>query len=156
MKIHFLGASREVTGSCYMLEAQGVRFLVDCGMFQGGREARDKNQGSFTFEPREIDFVLLTHAHIDHSGMLPRLAAQGFKGPIYTTEATVELLQVMLRDSAHIQEKEAEWAQNRNNHHARPGEMEPLYTVVEAEACLTQLEKVSYGEEVRPHPQVRC
>ena len=159
MKIQFHGASREVTGSCYVLEAAGVRFLVDCGMFQGGREARDKNYANFEFDPHEIDFVLLTHAHIDHSGMLPRLAAKGFSGPIYTTHATAELLQIMLRDSAHIQEKEAEWAQyakDRNPRQSQRVDVEPLYSVIEAEACLTQLHEVPYDTDLSPHAAVRC
>lgn len=159
MKIQFHGASREVTGSCYLLEAAGVRFLVDCGMFQGGRVARDKNYAAFGFDPRKIDFVLLTHAHIDHSGMLPRLTAEGFTGPIYTTHATAELLEIMLRDSAHIQEKEAEWAQHakdRNSRQMQRAETEPLYTVDEAEACLTHVHAVSYDKELTPHASVRC
>jgi metallo-beta-lactamase family protein len=159
MKIQFHGASREVTGSCYILESGGVRFLVDCGMFQGGREARDKNHAAFEFNPRDIDFVLLTHAHIDHSGMLPRLVADGFSGPIYTTHATAELLEIMLRDSAHIQEKEADWGQyarERNSRKAREEEIKPLYTVLEAETCLGQIHAVSYDTELSPHAAVRC
>lgn len=108
MKLTFLGAAREVTGSSYLVEADGVRFLVDCGMFQGGRETRDKNRLAFSFDPESIDFVLLTHAHIDHSGLLPRLVALGFRGAIHATPATCDLLAVMLPDSAHILEKEAE------------------------------------------------
>ena len=108
MKLTFIGAAQEVTGSCFLIEAEGVRFLVDCGMFQGGREARERNLNPWPFDPRQIDFVVLTHAHIDHSGLLPRLSAMGFRGAIFTTRATVDLLSVMLVDSAFIQE--GEWA----------------------------------------------
>lgn len=166
MKLTFLGAAREVTGSSYLLDADGVRFLVDCGMFQGGREARDKNCRAFSFDPRTIDFVILTHAHIDHSGLLPRLVALGFKGRIYTTRATCDLLAVMLPDSAHIQEKEAEY---QNLHRFRQGmarrdaargssprDTAPLYTVAQAQTSLKQLNPVDYDLEIAPHPQVRC
>ncbi len=166
MKLTFLGAAHEVTGSSYLLEADGVRFLVDCGMFQGGREAHDKNRRAFSFDPRTIDFVILTHAHIDHSGLLPRLVALGFKGRIHTTRATCDLLAVMLPDSAHIQEKEAEY---RNLHRFRQGmtrrdaargtssrDTAPLYTVAQAQASLKQLNPVDYDLEIAPHPQVRC
>ena len=110
MKITFLGAAGQVTGSSYLIETVHTRFLVDCGMFQGGGDAERKNRAPFAFDPRALDFVLLTHAHIDHSGLLPRLAADGFTGPVYATTATRDLLEVLLRDSAHIQEKEAQWA----------------------------------------------
>ena len=177
MKLTFLGAAREVTGSSYLLEADGVRFLVDCGMFQGGRETRAKNQRAFAFDPRTIDFVILTHAHIDHSGLLPRLVALGFRGMVHTTRATCDLLAVMLPDSAHIQEKEAEYANlNRfrkgvdkrdakrsalRDHAAPfmavpPRDTAPLYTVAQAQASLKQLNPVDYGLEIAPHPQVRC
>jgi len=166
MKLTFLGAAREVTGSCYLMEADGVRFLVDCGMFQGGRETRAKNQRAFPFDPRSIDFVILTHAHIDHSGLLPRLVALGFKGAIHTTRATCDLLAVMLPDSAHIQEKEAEYANlNRfrkdmaRREAARglaPRDTAPLYTVAQAQASLKRLNPVDYDLEIAPHPQVRC
>ena len=106
MKLTFLGAAAEVTGSCYLLEARGVRFLVDCGLFQG-RHAPQRNRAPFAFDAREIAFVLLSHAHIDHSGMLPRLSAAGFKGPVYTTTATRDLLGVLLPDSAYLQERDA-------------------------------------------------
>jgi len=154
MKLTFLGAAGEVTGSCFLVEAPGLRFLVDCGMFQGGREADAKNAQPFAFDPRALDFVLITHAHIDHSGLLPRLAAEGFRGPIYATEATADLLEVMLLDAAHIQEKEAEWRERgrRRREAAEP----PLYTVIEAQACLAQLKPVAYDAEVAPHPSVRC
>lgn len=166
MKLTFLGAAREVTGSSYLLEADGVRFLVDCGMFQGGREARDKNCRAFSFDPRTIDFVILTHAHIDHSGLLPRLVALGFKGRIHTTRASCDLLAVMLPDSAHIQEKEAEYANlNRfrkgmdrrdKTRGLPPHDIAPLYTVAQAQASLKHLNPVDYDLEIAPHPQVRC
>jgi metallo-beta-lactamase family protein len=144
MKLSFLGAAGEVTGSCYLVDTGERKFLVECGMFQGGRAADAKNR-RFAFDPREIAFVLLTHAHIDHSGLLPRLAAQGFAGAVYATRATCDLLEVMLPDSAHLQEKEAEW-----------GGAAPLYTAAEAARCLRRLIPVEYDEEVRPHPSVRC
>jgi len=135
-------------------------------MFQGGREARAKNQRAFAFDPRTIDFVILTHAHIDHSGLLPRLVALGFKGAIHTTRATCDLLAVMLPDSAHIQEKEAEYANlNRFRHgmaKREPGarsaqrDTAPLYTVAQAQASLKRLNPVDYDLEVAPHPRVRC
>ena len=158
MKITFLGAAREVTGSCYLVETASVRFLVDCGMFQGGREADRKNRDAFDFDPKRIDFVLLTHAHIDHSGLLPRLVSFGFRGPIYTTSATADLLGVMLPDSAFIQEKEAERAdyQRRKIRKKLKYETAPLYTVAQAQASLKKLQRVDYDEEINPHADVRC
>lgn len=153
MKLTFLGAAGEVTGSSYLLEAESLRFLVDCGMFQGGREADTKNYAPFGFDPATLDFVLLTHAHIDHSGLLPRLVAAGFRGPIYATAATCDLLEVMLVDSAHIQEKEVEWKQKAN---ARGAGKPPLYTVAEVARTLRQLKPVSYDARLEPHPALRC
>ena len=157
MKLGFLGGASEVTGSCYLVETDTVRFIVDCGMFQGGRDADRKNAAAFAFEPRTLDFVLLTHAHIDHSGLLPRLCAQGFRGPVYSTAATIDLIEVMLLDSAHIQEKEAEWQQRAakrgRRRNASPG---PLYSVAQAQACLSQMRAVDYDAPVDPHPSVRC
>lgn len=154
MKLSFFGAAGEVTGSCYQVATESCRFLVDCGMFQGGHEADLKNRHFPAFDPSNIDFVLLTHAHIDHSGMLPRLAALGFKGPIYCTQATAELLEVMLRDSAHIQEKEAEWEAK----HPRGNRVhfEPLYSIADVEKTLKQLRRTDYDAETSPHPHVRC
>ncbi len=145
MKLSFLGAAGEVTGSCYLVEGAGIRFLIDCGMFQGGRDAARRNRAAFRFQPRDLGFVLLSHAHIDHSGLLPRLAASGFRGAIYATPATVELLAVMLPDSAHLQEKEAE----------RSG-VRPLYTVAQAHESLRLLVPAGYGEEIRPAQGVRA
>ena len=140
----FHGAAGEVTGSCYLFEVAGLKFLVDCGMFQGGRDGQRRNR-RFGFNPREIAFVLLSHAHIDHSGLLPRLSAQGFTGSVYATAATGQLLSVMLPDSAYLQELEAR----------REG-AEPLYTVAQARACLGQLRNAQYGARFQPHPEVRC
>jgi metallo-beta-lactamase family protein len=165
MKLTFLGAAREVTGSRYLLEAEGVRFLVDCGMFQGGRETRAKNSRAFSFDPATIDFVILTHAHIDHSGLLPRLVALGFKGTIHATRATCDLLAVMLPDSAYIQEKEAEYdnlrrfrkgLESEGKHGSPPRDSAPLYTVAQAKASLNRLNPVDYDLEIAPHPKVRC
>ena len=141
--IRFLGAAGEVTGSCILVHTGAHRFLVDCGMFQGGRGAEDRNQ-RFAFKPPDIDFVVLTHAHIDHSGLLPRLAAQGFSGAVYCTRATAELLAVMLPDSGHLQERDAE-----------RGRKAPLYTAEQAQACLSQLRTVEYGIAFQPHPSLR-
>src|SRR5512134_2236510 len=112
---------------------------MECGMFQGGRAGDAKNR-RFGFDPREIAFVLLSHAHIDHSGLLPRLIAQGFGGPVYATHATCDLLGVMLPDSGHLQEKEARWSGAA-----------PLYTQQQAQASLQRLVAVDYDAEVRPH-----
>ena len=144
MRLTFLGAAREVTGSCYLVDTGELKFLVDCGMFQGGSAADRKNR-KFAFDPRAIAFVLLSHAHLDHSGLIPRLVAQGFKGAVYATPATCELLGVMLPDSGHLQEREAERERAA-----------PLYTVAEAQACLSLLRTAEYGVALRPHNGVRC
>ena len=159
MRIGFFGAAGEVTGSCTLVETDGIRFLVDCGMFQGGSEARSKNLRAlnFGFDVRSIDFVLLTHAHIDHSGLLPRLVVLGYRGPIYATPASIDLLEVLLPDSAHIQEKEAEW-QLRHRH--RRGRVEggvqpPLYTVAQAQSALQLLKPAAYGKTIQPADKVK-
>jgi len=154
MKLTFFGACGEVTGSSYLVETAAARFLVDCGMFQGGAETARRNRAPFAFDPRTLDFVLLTHAHIDHSGLLPRLVAEGFKGPIYATAATCDLLSVMLPDSAYIQEKEADWM--RESPTRRKEDATPLYTVREAEHALRQLKAVEYGAALEAHAQIRC
>ena len=153
MRIGFFGAAGEVTGSCTLVETAGCRFLVDCGMFQGGREARSKNLNALKFgcDVRSIDFVLLTHAHIDHSGLLPLLSVLGYRGPVYATPATVDLLNVLLRDSAHIQEKESEWQLRHQRRRGQGGSMQPpLYTVAQAEASLKLLRPVPYREPIHP------
>ena len=109
MKIQFCGASSSVTGSCHLLRTENHQILLDCGQFQGGKAMEAMNAEPFPFDPAQVECVLLSHAHIDHCGRLPLLVKRGFEGTIYCTDATADLLQVMLKDSAHIHEKEAEW-----------------------------------------------
>ena len=156
MKITFLGATRTVTGSNYLVEAAGKKFLVDCGMWQGKAELEEQNKEDFNYDPAQIDFMLLTHAHIDHSGRIPKLYNEGFKGPIYAHKATCDLCALMLPDSGHIQEMENEW---KNRKRVRKGEKEvpPLYTAEEAAKCLEIFQEVQYDEiiEITKDIQVR-
>ena len=156
MKITFLGATKTVTGSNYLVEAAGKRFLVDCGMWQGKAELEEQNKEDFNYDPAQIDFMLLTHAHIDHSGRIPKLYNEGFKGPIYAHKATCDLCALMLPDSGHIQEMENEW---KNRKRVRKGEKEvpPLYTAEEAAKCLEIFQEVQYDEiiEITKDIQVR-
>ena len=147
MKIKFLGAARTVTGSCFILETGDVRFAVDCGMYQGNREIEKRNWSIEPYEPQNLDFILVTHAHIDHSGLLPRLVREGFKGNIYVTPPTKDLLEIMLYDSAHIQEMEAAW---KNKKRARRGQeqLEPLYTQNDVDRALSLLKPIEYFEEI--------
>lgn len=142
MKLSFFGAAKEVTGSCYSLEANGKKFLVDCGMQQGQDEKDDQR---LPFNVKDIDFVVLTHAHIDHSGRLPLLVKNGFSGSILTTKATCDLLSIMLLDSAHIQEMDAMW-QNKKSARAGKNEVIPMYSTIDAEQTLKFLVPCSYGE----------
>ena len=143
MKLTFIGADHEVTGSCTLIEACGKHILVDCGLEQG----RDLYVNcEIPAAPSDIDALLLPHAHIDHSGKIPALVAAGYNGPIYATEATRRLCDIMLRDSAHIQENEAEW-KNRKAKRAGEEAVEPIYTVKDAEASLKLFESCYYGEE---------
>lgn len=154
--IRFFGAAGEVTGSCYLVETDSCRFLVDCGMFQGGKIAEQKNLAALSFGVKHIDFMLLTHAHLDHSGLIPRLVALGFRGKIYATTATVDVAAVILQDSAHIQEKEAEWA-NRHHHqrHAKRGyDRAPLYTMLQAQRSLDHFVAYDYDTPFSPLPGV--
>src|SRR5215213_1409357 len=112
-KLQFLGATGTVTGSKYLLEVGGSRALIDCGLFQGLKELRQRNWEPLPFEPKSIGWVLLTHAHIDHTGYLPRLVRDGFTGPAYATEATADLLEILLPDSARLQEEDAEFANKK-------------------------------------------
>ncbi|KJH83017.1 MULTISPECIES: MBL fold metallo-hydrolase RNA specificity domain-containing protein [Pseudomonadaceae] len=150
--LSFLGAIRQVTGSCYLIETHaGARVMLDCGMHQGRHEEEDSNRAGFTFDPATLDAVVLSHAHIDHSGLLPKLVAAGFKGPIHATDATCKLVELMLLDSANIQEKDAEW---ENKWRARLGKppIKPLYTRVDTERMLAQREPHAYGETFEAAP----
>ena len=155
MHIQFFGAAGEVTGSRHLLEGeingQPFKFMIDYGMFQGGKDANDKNLADLPFNPAEIDFVILTHAHIDHSGLLPRLSAQGFKGPIYCTPATEALLKILLLDSAHIQENDFERAERKQKLGKWRGELPTvLYSVKQATECLSQIKRYDYGQVYEP------
>lgn len=144
--LSFLGAVQQVTGSSYLIETRdGARVLLDCGMHQGRREEEEGNRAGFAFDPTTLDAVVLSHAHIDHSGLLPKLVASGFNGPIHATDATCKLVELMLLDSASIQEKDAEW---ENKWRARLGKppIQPLYTRIDAERMLKLRVPHEYGE----------
>lgn len=143
MKIGFWGAAGTVTGSRFLLDGSLGRVLVDCGMFQGGKQIRKRNWEAFPAEPASINAVVLTHAHIDHSGFLPALVRDGFSGPIYCTPATAELLELLLRDSAHLQEEEAKYANKKKSSRHVPAK--PLFTIHDAEAALQLLEVRKFG-----------
>jgi metallo-beta-lactamase family protein len=131
--LNFFGAIQQVTGSCYLIESRdGAKVLLECGMRQGRREEDEGNRAAFPFDPHSLDAVVVSHAHIDHTGLLPKLAAAGYRGPIFATDATSELMELMLLDSAFIQEKDAEW---ENKWRARKGKpaIRPLYTTADAE-----------------------
>ena len=147
MKITFLGAAGNVTGSNFLVEAAGKKFLVDCGMFQGQAKEEERNYEQFAYNPNEIDFVLLTHAHIDHSGRIPKLYNDGYRNPIYTTKATFDLCKIMLPDSGHIQEMEVEW-KNRKRIREGKSELHPIYTAEDAIKCLEVFRPVQYSEIV--------
>jgi len=142
MKLTFFGAAHAVTGSCHCLEVNGKKILIDCGL-QQGRDEHDDN--ALDFAPSYIDYVLVTHAHIDHSGRIPLLVKEGFCGQILTTRLTGQLMSIMLRDSAHIQESDAQW-QNQKGKRAGREAVEPLYTVADAEAALQLIHTYEYGE----------
>ena len=151
LRIH--GAGKTVTGSCFEFRHGGHTILVDCGLFQGSRSLETLNREPFAFDPRKIDAVLLTHAHMDHSGLLPKLAAAGFDGPIYCTAATVDLLEVMLPDAARIQEHDAEH-RNRRADRADEPNIEPLYTSEDAERTFGLLRATAFDQEFEPCPGI--
>jgi metallo-beta-lactamase family protein len=153
VKLTFYGAARTVTGSQYLLEVNGKRLLIDCGMYQGKRAEMYERNRTFRFNPRQVDAVVLTHAHIDHSGNLPNLVKNGFEGDIYSTLATCDLADLMLRDSAHIQESDAEFVNKRRVEHGEKP-IEPIYTMADAEQVVKRLRHKAYDEYFSPVPGV--
>jgi metallo-beta-lactamase family protein len=153
--LHFHGAAGTVTGSCYRIVHPQGQFLVDCGLFQGNRSVRELNLKPTPFDPRQIDFLLLTHAHIDHAGLLPKLYREGWRGPMWMTEPTAGLLEYLLPDSAGIQESEAE---RETKKRGRRGDepAKPLYTMEDASEALQHRRTCAYGEWIEPGPGVRA
>jgi metallo-beta-lactamase family protein len=153
MRLNFHGAAHTVTGSQHLLEINGSKLLLECGLYQGRREESYARNRSFPFDPRQIDAIILSHAHIDHCGNLPNLVKQGYSGPIYATRATAELADVMLRDSGHIQESDAEFV---NKKHSRRGNgpIDPLYTQTDARRVAEFFKSVDYNEAFEPVPGV--
>jgi metallo-beta-lactamase family protein len=149
IKLKFLGAAQNVTGSRHLLEANGTKILVDCGLYQE-RHFQERNWEPFTCPPESLDAVLLTHAHLDHCGLLPKLVKEGFKGRIYCTKATAEIAQIILLDSAHLQEEDAEFKRKRHKKEKRksPRPIEPLYTTEDAKACFPQFKSVRYKQPI--------
>lgn len=154
MNIKFLGAAMSVTGSCYLITTDKYKFLLDCGQFQGGKVLERMNFGDFGFNPKEIDFMILSHAHIDHCGRIPLLTNRGFKGKIYCTDATGDLVEIMLKDSGYIHEKEAEWENKKAVRAGRPL-VEPLFTVDDATASLQYLSPVLYDQMIDINPDIK-
>lgn len=153
MKITFLGATKMVTGSNFLVEGAGKKFLVDCGMYQGGDRDEMQNHEPFAYDVNEIDFMLLTHAHIDHSGRIPKLYKEGYRNPVITTKATRDLCSIMLPDSGHIQEQEIEW---RNRKRMREGKeaLPPLYTAQDAIDTMEIFQPVNYDEIIEIDPNI--
>ena len=154
MKIQFCGASTSVTGSCHLITTENFKILLDCGQFQGSKALDAMNYEEFPFNPAEVDYMILSHAHIDHCGRIPLLVKRGFKGNIYCTDATADLVEVMLKDSGYIHEKEAEW-QNRKNERAGRPLVEPLYTYNDALDALQYIKPVLYDQLIELNPELR-
>ena len=159
MKLSFHGADRDVTGSCHLVECAGKKVLIDCGMYQGGREIFEENSEPFGFDPADIDYLLLTHAHLDHCGRIPLLARRGFAGEIITTAATVELARLVMLDSAGLQEEEALYQSRRKRRHKghQVKEIEPLYTTLDALNALEYFKRrASYNKAINVAPGIRA
>ncbi|MFZ5596365.1 MAG: MBL fold metallo-hydrolase RNA specificity domain-containing protein [Bacillota bacterium] len=155
MRIKFLGAAGTVTGSCHLIEAGSTRVLVDCGMFQGSRVYRERNYQRFSVDPSTVDCILLTHAHIDHSGLIPKIIRNGFRGKVYATSATTDLCSVMLPDSGYIQEMEVERLNRRNRRSGKPL-LSPIYTADDAINSLRFFEKVNYNDMLDLTPEIKA
>ena len=153
MKIEFIGGARTVTGSSFIIKDDDFTIMIDCGMFQGNAELRERNMLSLIYDPSKIDALIVTHAHIDHSGLIPKLVKEGFYGNIYSTKATADLASIMLPDSAHIQEMDVKWI-NRKNKKLNRDLVEPLYTVKDAEDALENFVPVSLNEKIQIHPRI--
>ena len=153
MKISFLGATKIVTGANFLIETKSTKFLIDCGLFQGSKPITRMNYQSFSFNPEEIDFMILSHAHIDHSGRIPKLMKEGFRGNIYSTKATADLCSIMLPDSGHIQEMENKW-DNRKRRRSGEKLRKPLYTMKEAEDSLRFFKPVLYNQKIKLNQDV--
>jgi metallo-beta-lactamase family protein len=148
-KLSFLGAAQNVTGSKFLLEANDKRILVDCGLYQE-RKLKNRNWEPFPFDPASIDVMLLTHAHVDHSGLIPKLVKDGFKGTVYCTYATADIVKIILLDAAHLQEEDAAFKKKRHEKEKRKGPYPeiPLYTTENAEASFSHFTGVNYREAV--------
>ncbi|MDF3000908.1 MAG: ribonuclease [Bacillota bacterium] len=156
MKVKFLGAAMSVTGTCHLITTDQYKILLDCGQFQGSKALEELNAMDFGFQPSEIDFMILSHSHIDHSGRIPLLTKRGYSGKIYCTDATADLVEIMLKDSGYIHEKEAEWTNRKAERSGKPF-VEPLYTFQDAADAAKNLESVLYGQlyEINSDIQVR-
>lgn len=155
MKIKFCGAAEGVTGSCHLVTTEKHKILLDCGQFQGGKAEDAMNYEEFCFNPKDINCVVLSHAHIDHCGRLPLLVKRGFTGPIYCTDATADLLDVMLKDSAYIHEKEAEWKNEKAKRAGKEFRIEPLYKIDDALAALTLVKPILYDQLIEINDQMK-
>ena len=153
MLIRFNGAAQTVTGSQHLLEINGYRLLLDCGLFQGRRKDTYERNLNFSFDPASVDAVILSHAHIDHSGNLPNLVKQGYSKLIYATRGTAKLAELMLRDSGHIQEADAEYVNKKHRRRGLPP-VEPLYRIADAERAARYFKPVGYDEPFEPIPGV--
>ncbi len=154
MKITFYGATTSVTGSCHLITTENHKVLLDCGQYQGGKKLEEQNFEEFPFDPAEIDCLILSHAHIDHCGRIPLLVKRGFKGKIFCTDATADLVDVMLKDSAHIHEKETEWKNIKAQRAGKPL-VEPLYTTPDALASLQYLTPIMYDQLIEVCPNIK-